>query len=105
MVQDPINVVGKSPANIFREIVRVNQPEFLGSQTNEDPLNLVDDIKKIIEVMHAIGNNRVEFSSYQSKDVSHIWYTQRKENRGTAATPSTLDFLLRPFLTSLSRES
>ena len=60
------------------DIVRVNPPEFLGSQTNEDPQNFLDDIKKIFEVMQVIGNDHVKLTSYQLKDVAHIWYTQWK---------------------------
>ena len=55
--------------------------ELLGSHTSEDPLNFIDEIKKIFEVMKIIGNDRVELASYQLKDVAHIWYTQWKENR------------------------
>ena len=33
------------------DFVRMNPPEFLGLQTNEDPQNFLDEIKKIFEVM------------------------------------------------------
>ena len=35
----------------------MNPPEFLGSQTNEDSHNFLDEIKKIFDVMHVIGNS------------------------------------------------
>ena len=72
--------------------------ELLGSHTSEDPLNFIDEIKKIFEVMKIIGNDRVELASYQLKDVAHIWYTQWKENRGTDATPITWDCFSELFL-------
>ena len=56
----------------------MNPNEFLGSQTGADPQNFLDDIKKFFEVMQSTGNNRVEFASYQLKDLAHIWYTQWK---------------------------
>ena len=56
----------------FCDFVRTNPPMFLGSQTNKDPLNFSDEIKKIFEVMIVIGNVRVELASYQMKDDAQI---------------------------------
>ena len=42
----------------------MNPPKFLGSQTNEDPHNFLDEIKKTFEVMQVIKNDRVELASY-----------------------------------------
>ena len=64
----------------------MNPLEILGSQTNKDPQNFVDEIKKIFGVMQVIRNERVELTLYQLKDATHIWYSQLKENRGTNAT-------------------
>ena len=80
-----------SAATSFRDFVRMNPPEFLGSQTNKDPQNFLDKIKKILEMMRGTGNYRVELASYQLKDISHIWYTQCKKTRGTNAPLITLD--------------
>ena len=41
----------------------MNLPEFLGSQANKDPQNLLYEIKKIFEVMQVNGNDRVELAS------------------------------------------
>ena len=81
--------------------VMINLHEFLGSQTNEDPYNFLDEIKKIFEVMEVNGNVRVELAPYQLKDVFHILYTQWKENKGPDAAPRIA--LLRPFMTSFSQ--
>ena len=77
-----------SAATSFCDFVRMNPPEFLGSQTNKDPQNFLDKIKKILEMMQGTGNYRVELASYQLKGVSHIWYTHWKE-RGANAAPIT----------------
>ena len=47
-----------------RDFVKMNPPEFLGSQANVDLQNFLDEIKKIFEVMQVIGNDQVELASY-----------------------------------------
>ena len=76
-VHDLMNENSGSAAARVRNFVRMNPPEFFGSQTNnENPQNFLDKIKKIFEMMQVTGNYRVELVSYQLKDVAHIWYTQ-----------------------------
>ena len=86
-----MNASGRSSVVRVHDFFRMNPPDFLGSQTIEDPLNFMDEIKKIFEVMRVTGNDWVELESYQVKDVAHIWYTQWKENRGTNAAPISWD--------------
>ena len=90
-VEAQVNANGGLIAARVHDFVKMNPPEFLGSQTSEGPQNFQDKIKKIFEVMQFTGNDRVELTSYQLNDVDHIWYTQQKENRGTNATPITWD--------------
>ena len=82
----------------MRDFVRMNLPEFLGSQTNEDPQNFWDEIKKIFEVVQVTGHDRVELASYQLKDVAHICHTWWKENRGENVAPITWDCFSETFL-------
>lgn len=42
-----VNANGGLVAARVRDFVSMNPPDFLGSQTNEDPQNFLDDIKKI----------------------------------------------------------
>ena len=48
----------------------MNPPSFIYSRTSEDPKNFVAELKKIFDVMHAIGVERVELASYQLKNVA-----------------------------------
>ena len=52
----------------------------------------MEEIKKMFEVMQVIRNDWIELESYQLKDVSHIFYTQWKENRGVNAAPMTWNY-------------
>ncbi|WMV46180.1 hypothetical protein MTR67_039565 [Solanum verrucosum] len=132
------NNFGAAAARV-QEIVRMNAPEFLGSQVGEDPRNsltrydlpssyafqikppriayprnanahkanevpavldykrrrqnFVDVVMNIFGMMKVTINDRVEFTSYQLKDVGHIWFTQWAENRDTDAVPITWECL------------
>ncbi|XP_049360406.1 uncharacterized protein LOC125825105 [Solanum verrucosum] len=82
-VQVPTNTNVGLAADRVRDFIRMNLPEFLGSQVGEEPKNFIDEVKKIFGVMQVTSNERFDFASYQLKDVVDIWFTQWKENRGT----------------------
>uniref|UniRef100_M1DXH3 Gag-pol protein n=1 Tax=Solanum tuberosum TaxID=4113 RepID=M1DXH3_SOLTU len=74
-VRVPANDSGGSVAARVCNFVRMNPPEFLGSQVGEDPQNFIDEVNKIFGVMQVTGNDRVELSSTKLNDVAHIWFT------------------------------
>ena len=55
-VPDPMTENSGSATTSVHDFVKMKLPEFLGSQTNEDPHNFLDEIKKIFKVMQVTGN-------------------------------------------------
>ena len=56
--------------------MKMNPPIFLGSKVVEDPQKYLDKIYKVLSAMGVTSREKVDFSSYQLRDVSKIWYTQ-----------------------------
>ena len=54
---------------------------FLRSQVSKDPKNFIDKVKKLFGVLQVTRSDRVKLASNQLKDVTHIWFTQCKDNR------------------------
>ena len=50
----------------------MNPPEFLGSQTHEEPHYFLDEIKNIIKVIQVAENDQVKLEPYQLKYVANI---------------------------------
>ncbi|WMV46169.1 hypothetical protein MTR67_039554 [Solanum verrucosum] len=67
------------------------------------PQNFIDEVKKIFGMMKMTINDRVEFTSYQLKDVAQIWFTQWEENRGTDAVLITWECFRHQNLPNLSK--
>ena len=61
-VHPPMDANGGSVEARVYDFVSMNPPEFLGSQTNEDPQNFLDEIKKIFKVMQVTRNDRIELA-------------------------------------------
>ena len=59
-----VNENGGFVAPRVHDFVTINSPEFLGSKTNEDTQNFLDEIKNIFEVIQITRNDRVDLESY-----------------------------------------
>ena len=57
-----------------REFLRMNPPSFIGSSTTMDPKNIVEELKKVLEVMHVVNDERVELDAYQLKSVARTLF-------------------------------
>ncbi|XP_070048896.1 uncharacterized protein [Nicotiana tomentosiformis] len=58
----------------------------------EDPQNLIDDVQKIFQEMHATNTKAAELAMYQLKVVANTWYETLEESRGEDATAKALVF-------------
>ena len=76
----------------------MNPLSFMGSVITEDPENLVKELKKVFDVMHAIDIEIVELSAYQLKNVSRTWFDQWKEGRDDDATHPSWAYFEKAFL-------
>ena len=54
-------------ANSLRIFLRMNPPSFTSSNTTEDPKKFVKELKKVFDVMHVVGGERVELDAYQRR--------------------------------------
>lgn len=59
----------------------MNPRSFTNSSTIKDPKNFVEDLKKVLDVMHVIGVERVKLVAYQLENVVRTWFDQWKEGR------------------------
>ncbi|TMW99786.1 hypothetical protein EJD97_001963 [Solanum chilense] len=79
----------------FRNVIQMlamnvaNQNNRVQAHVNENGGSITNKVN---------GNNRVELTSYQPKDVAHSCHTQWKENKVTDETPITWDCLSETFL-------
>ncbi|XP_049364484.1 uncharacterized protein LOC125829278 [Solanum verrucosum] len=56
--------------SMIREFLRMNPPDFTGSSVTEDLENFVEELLKVLEVMHVGDFERFELVAYQLKGVA-----------------------------------
>ena len=61
--------------------MRMNRSIFFNSSTTEDPKNFVEELKKVFEVMHVVGTERVDLDAYLLKNVARTFFDQWKEGK------------------------
>ena len=76
----------------------MNHLSFTRSSITEDSENFVEDLKKVFEVMHVVGVERVELAAYQLKSVSRTLFDQLKEGRAEGAPHQSWDCFEEAFL-------
>ncbi|WMV38060.1 hypothetical protein MTR67_031445 [Solanum verrucosum] len=59
----------------------MNTPKFCGSEIEEDPQELIDEVYKVLAIMGVTSVEKVELAAYQLKGVAQVWYNQWKDGR------------------------
>ncbi|TMW90038.1 hypothetical protein EJD97_016271 [Solanum chilense] len=80
------------------DFIRMNPPFYYGPKTNEDPMEFVDEVYKILYAMGVDEEAKDEFTSYSLKDVAHVWYKMWADGREPGDVPITWDNLKTAFL-------
>ena len=66
--------------SILRDFVGMNSPIFFGSKVGEDSQELLDGVYKVLSTMGVTSREKAELASYKLREVTHVWYTQWKNN-------------------------
>lgn len=66
----------------IKDLLRMNPPVFIGSKIDEDLKNFIDKVWKVLKEMDATDTKGVKFSSYQLKNLDHIWCNLWEESNG-----------------------
>ena len=56
----------------IREFLKKIPPSFTISSPIEDPKNFTQELKKLFEVMHIVGTERLELDAYNLKGISRL---------------------------------
>ena len=57
----------------------MNPPRFTGSSTSKDPNFFLEELKKVFNVMHVVGDEGIELVVYQLEVVDRTWFDQWKD--------------------------
>uniref|UniRef100_M1DB37 Gag-pol polyprotein n=1 Tax=Solanum tuberosum TaxID=4113 RepID=M1DB37_SOLTU len=83
----PVNLNVGTMSSKLRGFTRINPPKFHGSKVEEDPQEFIDEVYKVLMIIGVTPVEKMEFSTYQLKDVSQVWFNQWKEGRVVDAGP------------------
>ena len=76
----------------------MNPPVHFRSRTNEDPLEFMDEVHKILCFLGVNEEDKDELGACQLKDVAKVWYKTWADDRALGEVPITWDVLKTAFL-------
>lgn len=59
--------------------MRMNQFKLHGSKVDENPLEFIDEVFRVVSIRKVSPNEKVELAAYELKGVARIWYDQWKD--------------------------
>ncbi|PHT69126.1 ABC transporter B family member 12 [Capsicum annuum] len=89
MALDQIMQRSDSIVTRLHDFMRMSPPEFYGSKADEDPQLYLEEIRKIMQVMHISEEERIELASYRLKNILYDWVVEWRKKRGKDADPLT----------------
>lgn len=80
-VEPMVNGLQSTMTSSLKHFVKMNPPFFFGSKVGEDPQAFLDEAYKIVNAIGVSSREKMEFTSYQLKRVSQVWYSKSRDNR------------------------
>ncbi|XP_070002973.1 uncharacterized protein [Nicotiana sylvestris] len=75
-------------SSTVREFLHLAPPVFTRSSSTEDPQDFIDQMYRVLRVMHASVTEDVELASFRLRDVAVLWYVAWERFRGPDAPPA-----------------
>ncbi|XP_070002054.1 uncharacterized protein [Nicotiana sylvestris] len=88
----------RTGSSTVREFLHLASPLFTGSSSTEDPQDFIDQLYRVLRVMHAFVTEAVKLVSFQLRDVVVLWYEASERSRGPNAPPAECEDFSKVFL-------
>ncbi|XP_070017120.1 uncharacterized protein [Nicotiana sylvestris] len=85
-------------SSTVREFLHLSPPLFRGSSSTKDPQDFIDQMYRVLRVMHASIIEAVELASFRLRDVVVLWYEVWERSRGPNASPVEWEDFSQAFL-------
>nr|XP_009803823.1 PREDICTED: uncharacterized protein LOC104249145 [Nicotiana sylvestris] len=77
----------RTRSSTVREFLHLASPLFTGSSSTENPQDFIDEMYRVLRVIHAFVTEAVELAYFQLRDVVVLWYEAWERSRGPNAPP------------------
>ncbi|XP_070018277.1 uncharacterized protein [Nicotiana sylvestris] len=88
----------RTGSSTVREFLHLSPPLFTRSSSTEDPQDFIDQMYRVLRVMHASVTEAMELASFRLRDVSVLWYEAWERSRGPDAPPAEWEDFSETFL-------
>ncbi|XP_070032372.1 uncharacterized protein [Nicotiana tomentosiformis] len=87
-----------SGSSRVREFTALSPPKFTGTYQREDPQDFIDQLHRIIRVMHATEKEAVELAAFRLRDIAILWYEGWERSKARDVPPASWGKFLDAFL-------
>ncbi|XP_070054176.1 uncharacterized protein [Nicotiana tomentosiformis] len=78
---------GESTSSRVNKFLQLDPPVFTGTNPEENPQDIIDEMHRTLRVMHATEMEGVELASYRLKGVGYSWFKLCEESREERSPP------------------